>query len=119
MKNTIDKIEAAFLDAGRLRKSIGIAEEARAIADSFRAIDSQLAAIEKRSSDELAARYGFGAADNERARIGALEAELAALKARHDGDISGMSATIGRGGPSGLGNAESPPAARAVDPWRH
>ncbi len=41
MKNTIDKIEAAFLDAGRLRKSIGIAEEARAIADSFRAIDSR------------------------------------------------------------------------------
>lgn len=118
MKNSIDRIEDAWEQAGRLAKRIGISEEARAIADSFRAIDSRLTALEKRSSDELAARYGFAPADNERARIGALEAELAALKARHDGDISGVSATIGRGAPSRLGNVEGHSAGFPVAPWR-
>jgi hypothetical protein len=121
--NAIDRLEKALLQAGLLAKgSGGFADLARATVAGLREVDSRLAALEKRTEDEQAARFGFGAADSDRARISQLEAELAVLKGRHEpaAHVEGLANTLGLGrATQGAETGKIPPAARAVDPWRH
>jgi hypothetical protein len=114
--NAVDRFEKALANAGRLTKSAGFADQVRAVVADFRDFERRLERLEKADAATQSARLDF--ADFTDARIAKLESELAALRARHDGDISGVSATIGRSAPSGLGSAKSPPAARSVDHWR-
>lgn len=121
--NAIDRLEKALLQAGRFAKGpgAGFADLARASVAALREVDSRLAALEKRTADEQASRFGFGAADSDRARISQLEAELAVLKARHEpgAHVEGLAKTLGLGrATQGEETEKSPPAGRAVDPWR-
>ncbi|WP_294534636.1 hypothetical protein [uncultured Rhodoblastus sp.] len=112
----LDEFEAAFLAAGRLTKSAGFADLARATVTALREVDSRIAALEKQAADEMAARYGFGTCDSDRARISQLESELASLRASESS--AGLAKTLERGcATQGTKTEQSPPAGRAVD-WR-
>jgi uncharacterized protein YhbP (UPF0306 family) len=119
MKNAIDEIEAAFLAAGRLTKSVDLAKtvaDLRATVASLREVDSRIAALEKQADAEQAARYGYGVADSDRARISQLESELASLRASESS--AGLAKTLERGcATEGPKTEQSSPAGRAVD-WR-
>ncbi len=96
--NAFDRLEKALLQAGRVAKGSGggFADLARATVSGLREVNSRLAALEKRSSDELAARFGFGAADTSQARIAQLEAEVAGLRASESS--AGLAKTLSRSG---------------------
>ncbi len=97
MKDHVSELETMLFNAGRLCKSAGFADLGRAAVAGFREIDFRLSKIEKQVADDQAARFGFGAADSDRAR--------------NRGDVSGVAKTLGRGTATSPAEAnEKPPA---------
>lgn len=107
MKQHLDAIAAAAAEFERLGKSDSVSHHLAAFNkfhDVFtvgmNALGVRIDALEKRFADENAKAYGFGASDNPQAEIARLEAQIAVLRARHDGDISGLAKTLSRGASS-------------------
>ncbi len=108
--------EKALANAGRLTKSAGFDDLARAAVAGLREVDSRLSALEKQAADSSAARFGFGAADTSQARIAILESEIAALRASESS--AGLAKTLERGcATQGPKTERSPSLGCAVD-WR-
>jgi hypothetical protein len=118
-----EHLAAANYAAAELRslgKSAPISAHHELLARGLISLEKVVDALEKRNADEQAAQYAPAPSfDGDRARIAALEAELAALKVRHDGDITGLAKTLQRGRSADMPAAtESQTAALPGEPLR-
>ncbi len=106
MKDHRAELGAAMAEIIESEKSPSLTKRAGAVAKfqsvlktAMGEISARLDVLEKAAAAEQAARFGFGAADGDQARISQLEAELAVLKARHEpaAHVEGLAKTLGRG----------------------